>query len=95
MKDKKQQPTVSEEEINDLIQPHAITLEHGEKAAKDIFELLNRDESLNVHGEEPPEPYLDFCRNCRNETVHENRKCKVCRHIEGSPPIPEEKGDKL
>ncbi len=33
---------VGEEEINELIQPHAISLEHGEKAAKDIFELLNQ-----------------------------------------------------
>jgi hypothetical protein len=32
---------ISLDEINELIQPHAITLEHGEKAAQDIFNLLN------------------------------------------------------
>ena len=83
MKDKKQQPTVSEDEINDLIQPHAITLEHGEKAAKDIFELLNRDEYLNIQGDQPAvseeEIYCKIC-NDRGWLTDEKRgySCPNC-----------------
>lgn len=30
--------------LNNLIQPHAITLEHGEKAVKEILEFLKGEE---------------------------------------------------
>lgn len=31
---------ITEDELNNIIQPHAITLEHGEKAVKEIIEYL-------------------------------------------------------
>ena len=31
---------VSMDQLNELIQPHAITLEHGEKAAQAIYDLI-------------------------------------------------------
>jgi len=34
-----------EDKLSNIIQPHALTLEHGEKAVRDIMELLmNEDE---------------------------------------------------
>lgn len=42
LKERGEESPITEDVLNDLIQPHAITLEHGEKAAKDIWELLNQ-----------------------------------------------------
>jgi len=45
------QEQVTVDEINELIQPHAITLEHGEKAAQDVHDLVHSKEAKPV-GEE-------------------------------------------
>ena len=34
---------ITEDELNNIIQPHAISLEHGEKAVKEIMEYLNNE----------------------------------------------------
>ena len=76
------QPAVSEGEINDIFNGVAThTTEEGILLMSEQ-EFKWAIESLNVQGEEPPEPYLDFW--------HENKKCKVCGHVTGLPP--QEKG---
>ena len=34
---------ITEDELNNIIQPHAITLEHGEKAVQELMEYLNNE----------------------------------------------------
>lgn len=46
-----QASVVTVDQINELIQPHAITLERGEKAAQDVYELLT-DSFTGKQGED-------------------------------------------